>query len=289
MFKVGYLILALFAIVQGQTDPATEATCAECQCYELKCSRLENPDAACTNTYRDTCDNSEDITEANFCNINCDCCLEKQCFKWNNYKCIMFRTYEFSNIVYFIMVTVNGFVLMRLYSAMFSRENEYRPDEIDENNENLKEQKISQGGTVSMTVAGKLTIARINFEIEKIEQETHKEIANQFFNDVEAIKSTGTKNIAFLILLFAIYMFLNIFHVINIFILGTKPLTYVYIVWIQHLFLATFWVLVTLTFKKFGIYMKQVRDIVEKYHKEHHVEIIIHEKGNKIDFNFKGN
>jgi hypothetical protein len=88
----------------------TSVKCTKCQCYELKCSRLENPDENCENKYRDSCDNSEDISETDFCNIQCDCCLESSCYKWDSYACIIFRTYEFSNIVYFILLTVNAFV-----------------------------------------------------------------------------------------------------------------------------------------------------------------------------------
>lgn len=88
----------------------TSVKCTKCQCYELKCSRLENPDENCENKYRDSCDNSEDISETDFCNIQCDCCLESSCYKWDSFACIIFRTYEFSNIVYFILLTVNAFV-----------------------------------------------------------------------------------------------------------------------------------------------------------------------------------
>ena len=111
---------------------SVEIKCKRCNCYELKCSRLENPDPKCKNKYRDSCDNSEDITENDFCNIQCDCCLENQCFKWNNFSCMVFRTYEFSNIVYFILLTVNGFVLIRLFKSMFAKDEEIKMTETDE-------------------------------------------------------------------------------------------------------------------------------------------------------------
>jgi hypothetical protein len=53
--------------------------CTRCKCYAMNCINLKNPDLNCVNKYQDTCDNPADITEDNFCNFACDCCLEGQC------------------------------------------------------------------------------------------------------------------------------------------------------------------------------------------------------------------
>lgn len=111
-------LILFLAILSGystktQLENLNGVKCKKCLCYELKCTRLDDPDEGCENKFRNSCDNSEDITEADFCNIQCDCCLENKCFVWNDYSCLMFRSYEFSNIIYFILLTVNAFFLIR--------------------------------------------------------------------------------------------------------------------------------------------------------------------------------
>ena len=171
MGKVGLSVLLLVVIAASSVLANTGQTvkCTKCKCYELKCSRLENPDATCVNKYRDTCDNSEDISEGDFCNIQCDCCLENTCYQWKNYPCIMFRTYEFSNIVYFILITVNAFIIWRLYKTMFSRERYRMPDSEDDEKEELKKGKSA--GPLQLKYGGKLRICRVDSEIDKVTNE----------------------------------------------------------------------------------------------------------------------
>lgn len=201
----------------------------------------------------------------------------------------MFRTYEFSNIVYFIMMTVNGFVLSRLYKAMFSKERERRPDEIDEESEHFKEYKNPGSGVIQMKFLGRFTIARDSNEISNIANADQRTLIEEFFDNVDKLSKIAAKNMFLFIALIFVYIIINVFHLINIFYLGTKPLTYVYVVWVQHLLLAIFWIFVTLAFKKFNLYIEKVRNVIKAFQSEKKVGIILHEKGNKIDFNFKGN
>lgn len=280
-----FLVLAL-AASQVLANTGTSVKCTKCKCYELKCSRLENPDSTCVNKYRDTCDNSEDISEGDFCNIQCDCCLENNCYQWKQYPCIMFRTYEFANIVYFILITVNAFILFRLYKSMFSKEKERIPDASDDENDALTKGK--SGGPIQLKYAGRLRISKIDSEIEKVANSEQKEVIQEFFGDIQKKGQTyGCKNIATLGALVGLYMALNIFHIINIFFLGNLPLTYVYVAWLQHAMLVGFWVLVVCAFKKMKLYMDLVREIISQYQKEKNVVINLHEKGNLIDFTFK--
>lgn len=139
------LSLALLATIQlllinsSHQAGVNGVVCKKCRCYALKCSRLDDPDVSCTNKYRDSCDNAEDVYEGDFCNLQCDCCLQNNCYKWNTYACIIFRTFEFANIMYFILITVNAFILWRLYRKMFSKDTERAPDASEDDEEALKE------------------------------------------------------------------------------------------------------------------------------------------------------
>jgi len=77
----------------------------------------------------------------------------------------MFRTYEFANIVYFILITVNAFMIWRLYRSMFSRDRDSIPDYSDEDAEALRGKST---GPIAMKYGGRLVITKIDSEIQKI-------------------------------------------------------------------------------------------------------------------------
>lgn len=96
--------------------------CKECQCYELKCTRLEQPSDNCLNLYNKSCDSKFDIVPYNNCAEECDCCLEGKCVGWNDVNCLMYRSFEIHLILYFLLVTANIFIFSKVYERKFSIE-----------------------------------------------------------------------------------------------------------------------------------------------------------------------
>lgn len=278
-------LLLLVALAGGVLSQSSldSITCTQCKCYELKCSRLETPDPSCVDQYRDTCDNNEDISEENFCNTQCDCCLETQCFKWKDYQCMMFRTYEFSNIVYFILITVNAFILTRLYKAMFSREQEKKLDDPDDDDE--EKRLNTKGEIITVAYLGKLAIKKDVRYIKKCSEAVSHRITD-FFDELDKLKGVASSNQLTLAGMCFLYLVLNAFHVINIFVMSSKPLSYVYVIWIQHFLLVIFWIAVTMVFKKSTLYIVKVREAIKLYEETNKCKINLHSKGNNIDFNF---
>ena len=274
-----FCILLLIASIRGQTT----VECTTCKCYELKCSRLETNDPTCVDKYRDTCDNNEDISEENFCNTQCDCCLETVCYKWQQYECMMFRTYEFSNIVYFILITVNAFILTRLYKAMFSREQERRLDDPDDEEDEKKLKNNTE--IITVKYLGKLAIKKDLRALKRLKEDTAN-IISDFFDEIDKNKGVASKNQIILAGLCFLYLLINGFHLVNIFVMSSKPLTYVYVIWVQHVLLIVFWILVTLVFKKAKLYIVKVRETIKAFEESRKCKITLQEKGNLIDFNF---
>ena len=127
MFKIILLfqaVLILTANQQTTEDPNSptieDVPCAVCQCYKIKCSRLETPDLQCVDEFRDSCDNPEDITETDDCNIKCDCCLEGKCYNWLTYYCFIYRSFEIFSVIYFLLFSVHFFSLWRLKKHLFT-------------------------------------------------------------------------------------------------------------------------------------------------------------------------
>jgi len=283
MRGLALVVIVLAGHTLAQTTDISSLKCTTCKCYELKCSRLEVRDPTCVDKYRDTCDNNEDISEESFCNTQCDCCLETGCYKWKDYECMMFRTYEFSNIVYFILITVNAFILTRLYKAMFSREQERKLDDPDDDED---EKKLKNGSEIAcVKFLGKLAIKADNKSISKLKDDVAN-VVRDFFEEVDKLKGVASKNQIILAGLCLLYIVLNAFHVVNIFVMSSKPLTYVYVIWIQHALLIAFWVAVTLVFKKATLYIAKVREAIKAFEDSRKCKINLHAKGNVIDFNF---
>ena len=280
------LPILLLLTVYINSSTVGDVVCTTCRCYELKCSRLETPDESCVNKYRNSCDNNEDITEANFCNIQCDCCLEQQCKKWDEYSCIMFRTYEFSNIVYFILLTVHAFVLIRVYKAMFSKEEEIKTEENEEEEENLKQFKTHTAERFVCPYSGRLAIKTDSKTTGKVPEE-RVDLVRKFFANIAQYEPIAKKNLVVLIILISIYVIINIFHICNIFVLGNLPLTYVKVVWLQHTFLALFWIGVIMTFKRLPLYSGKVKEVVQQFETQEKCKITMHNNLNIVEFNFK--
>jgi len=281
------LLLSLLAYSTAN-NIVNAVQCTKCKCYELKCSRLENPDPTCVNKYRDSCDNSEDISESDFCNIQCDCCLETKCYSWDSYPCIMFRTYEFANIVYFILLTVNAFVLIRVLKAMFSKEEEIKTEESEEEEENLKHFKQHTPERFLCPYTGRLAVKTDTNTFAKVPEE-RLDMVRSFFANIEGKEKYAKKNLYVYIALVVIYVIINIFHIINIFALGNLPLTYVKIVWLQHILLIVFWVAVVLSFKKLDLYSGQIKDVMQSVEQQEKCKITIHSNLSLIEFNFNDN
>ena len=127
-----------------------ETKCSRCECYRIKCSRL-NDENNCQDTFWGTCDNRIDITEENSdCNSKCDCCLNYECFPWNNFKCIMYRSMHFSILFYFFMLIVMYYSLVSMYRIMFNvnyfdlTQNEIESDKKEKNVENNIQQRVKE-------------------------------------------------------------------------------------------------------------------------------------------------
>ena len=267
---------------ETDTTVSSGLTCESCKCYKLKCSRLDDASATCANEYRDTCDNSEDISEADSCHIQCDCCLQNKCFKSSNYKCIMFRTYEFSNILYFIFMIVNFFILLRINRVMFSKTIGWFPEYTDEDGSNLN----GHPGQVAVKYLPGKVIKRDPNQIAKITDPNQRNFVDGFFNDLEKLDSVASSNSSLFMVLLIIYIIIGIFFLLSVFIFGTKPLIYVFIVWIQHILQIVFFVLAFMTYRKIALYIPKVRNLLKDYKNEQNVDINLHEIGYNLDFNF---
>lgn len=183
-------------------------------------------------------------------------------------------------------MTVNAFVLIRVYKAMFSKEEEIKTEESEEEEENLKQFKTHTAERFVCPYSGRLAIKTDSKTTGKVPEE-RVDLVRKFFANIAQYEPIAKKNLVVLIVLISIYVIINIFHICNIFVLGNLPLTYVWVVWVQHTFLAVFWVFVILTFKKLPLYSTKVKDVVQQFEGTEKCKITMHNNLNIVEFNFK--
>lgn len=254
-------------------------SCTVCRCYKIMCARLEDPDIDCTDEFKDSCDNTEDITEENDCNIECDCCLEGQCHTWTSFRCIIYRTYEFSSVLYFILFSVHFFLLWRLNRHFFTVKKKWdmtggqKEKKGDEQKQFFKYQKF-------------IWIKRHNDIYKKNTSNDKVKSVLSLFDKIEGLRPLSIRNLFAFCLFLVYYLIMSAFNFYVLFTLAEKPLTYFYVCWIQHGLLVVFWVLLFLLFNKVPSYSKHVVKLLEEFEVERNCKVRLVDKIRFIEINF---
>lgn len=129
-----------------------------------------------------------------------------------------------------------------------------------------------------------MRIFKIASELAKLGNDDLKDKISAWFAEVDKLNlGVGKTNTNTMWLLIGIYALINVFHLFNIFALGTKPMTYIWFCWIQHLTLGAFWFLTSKTFKSKNLYIEDVKKLNENYKREG-VQVTLHDKKNIITF-----
>lgn len=266
-------------ILAAKPISSQSSTCTVCRCYKINCAKLDDTDIDCFDAYKDSCDNSEDITEEDGCNIDCDCCLEGECHSWSSFKCIIYRTYEFSSVLYFILFSVHFFLLWRLKRHFFTVKKKWevqtnqKEKKGDEQKQFFKYQKL-------IWIKRHPDISKKNQSSEKIKSVV------ALFGRIEDLRSLAIKNMIVFNIFMLYYLVMSGLNFYVLFTLVDKPLTYFYICWIQHTMLITFWVLLFLLFKKFPSYSKNVIRLLEEFEVERNCKVRLVDKIHFLEINF---
>lgn len=299
----------LFALItMGLITRAT--ACNECKCYEFQCPPEEDTEEAnsqgeeCVNLFMDTCDNSENIVDfqSESCTRQCHCCLKGQCYTWQQYPCLMYRTYGFFNVLYFIMITINGFSIYSLVQRFYSKGEKRAPDEREDDEEEtamLSENTSKTRGTkkkgtkknpksIFVKISGKYRIKKIQSEIDKIKQLDRKKYIEQFFDKLGVINGTvAFKNRLIILVSLGLYTVHIVLHLVSVRFLKDKPFVYITYFWFEHSVQISFWILSYIGHKRTKSYISEVKRKIRQFKKLHGIVIRLYEKEEKVCFVFK--
>lgn len=290
-YVVLYLLIITyyFQNVTNTTDPgltdtnSTEVVCNSCKCYKIKCTRLEFPDENCVDQYKESCDNNGDIVEADNCHEQCDCCLETKCVSWTSYHCIIYRTFEFSVVLYFVLISFNLFLVFKTYSHMFDIDNKKLTNFNQEKKEKIK---MFSKEKFNLKFGGLLLIKKVNDSFVNIPKDRFNAI-NNLFLEFDKNKAIGIRNMLQLAIIFLLYLCINFCHFYFIFTMPSQPYAYGKLCWIQHGFLFMFLLLIYLVFKKINVYGVKMRETISKFERDQKCKVKINKIRKLIDFNFE--
>lgn len=189
-------------------------------------------------------------------------------------------------MLYFIMSVVNAFVLIRIYKAMFSKTEEIKTNvNSEEEEENLKKFRNYTTERFVCPYFGRLAIKTDGKTTERVPEE-RVELARQFFGNIGQYEEIAKKNLIVLIIMWSDYVIINLLLLVNIFAMGSSPLTYVYVCWLQHILLGAFWGLVIYCFTKLVLYSNKVKEVIQQFEGNERCKITVHDGVNVVEFNF---
>ena len=284
-----FLKLAATQDTTNATNSSTTAiptlkVCTKCRCYRVDCNRIDQPDIDCDNLYKDSCENPEDITQENDCNLQCDCCLEGACYHWTSYNCIIYRTYEITTVMYFIFFCIHYFVIWRLMKHFFRvRKNwEAKPKRKSILEKEGKKEEVKYFFKYQQ-------FFWIDYHPENdkknYDEVTLRRVKN-LFEQISIEKWLARRNLIYFGGVVFWYVGISILNFYVILALPEKPFTFASIVWVQHSTILVLWGALVFGFYRFPTYQAVVvRNLID-FEREYDCKIRIVHKIGFIEFNF---
>ena len=131
------------------------------------------------------------------------------------------------------------------------------------------------------------------FFIQKLNEDQLEDISvpqkgqiDSFMNIANKAKSQAQWNIVIYVIDVFFYCGFFCFHWISVFVLGQMPLTYVKIVWINHVLVVFYWAGFILTFMKVPLYSNSIRKAMNEFYEKEGVDVNFHGEKNALVFRF---
>lgn len=279
MRKQHYSLTTLLAVwlLAAYVTPTDTAKCSACSCYKVKCSRIETADIDCDDEYKDTCDYPTDITEANNCNLQCDCCLEGGCYQWNEYNCLIFRTFEFFSVLYFLAISANLFLVWHLFKSFFKLKRPFdKADFTEPSKANRNYYKFLQT----------LWIRRYDEVTKKIIPDKKSRDMAALFGRIDKLKPISFRNLVFFMAMANIYVFMTAVSLYVLFGLIEKPLSYGIVAWLQHVGHAVFYLFMFVLAPRLKSYRNSLNELISAFEVENGCKIRIISKLQLLEINW---
>lgn len=253
--------------------------CAQCQCYRVKC---EEGDRSCKTLFSNTCDASEDLVDRSVClelGPRCDCCLEGKCYSAWSYFCYVYQRTDMLNIMFFLLIFVNYFLVRRYNSKAFGFETEIKDDSNEDDWEtdgartvfaNNEENRKSMGDKKSTDLIridyrGTSNIVPVQSSLDAIDDPIVKGLIASMFYLIGECRAVGEKNHR----LFNTFMILLGFHILlsllNIALLWRFPFPYGLAIWVSFAVQISFFFIFYQGYYKRELYVDRIRDVLRKF------------------------
>ena len=292
--------LLTFIILITFTQPQFEE-CEKCECYRVQCNIIKDADIDCENKFKKSCDRKRYYLRNDFCNEICDCCIEGRCAKWNEYYCLIYKTFEFFAGIFFLLSSLNLLIIgvvhenfmkikRKFNKAYFRiRDNRNAKSEISTNIQGKLVNKFKKGENTTDFYKYKriLYIARHpETEPHSITGTKSKKIIG-LFSKFEEIRKVALQNylcIATLCLTYCAIIAIGLYMFLS---LQDKPIEYgIFAPTLFTLFLF-YYILSLLSIYVFKDYKTVVCEVLDKFEEDHKCKVRIrkHKRGFEINWN----
>ena len=253
------IVTLIIAALLVRESSASALTCTACQCYKVRCSRIENADIDCDEDFEDTCDNSLDIVERDNCHLQCGCCLQGQCYSKSSYYCVIFRTYEFFSVTYFLALSANFFMLWHLYKYFFRLKRPFDKAHFNE---------LDKDSRDYFRYTQRIWIQRYRgFSKVVIPDKRAKEVAG-LFGRIEQLRPLAIRNLSFFLGMVTLCLLMVGISAFVMFFLMDQPILYGKLTWIQHILYGSFYGLSFLVGKQMKSYRDTVNELLGNFEDE---------------------
>lgn len=296
MLKYLLIILYITSSINGQFEE-----CEQCECYRVQCNIIKDADIDCENKFKKSCDRKRYYLRNDFCNEICDCCIEGRCAKWNEYYCLIYKTFEFFAGIFFLLSSLNLLLIgvvhenfmkikRKFNKAYFRiRDSKNAKKEMKKKPQNKLTNKFrkSENSTDFYKYKRILYMARHpDTEPHSITGTKSKKIMS-LFSRLEEIRIVALQNylsIAILCLTYCAIIAIGLYMFLS---LQNKPLEYgIFAPTLFSLFMF-YYILSLLSIYVFRDYKTVVCEVLDKFEEDHKCKVRIrkHKRGFEINWN----
>src|SRR3990167_2704380 len=268
--SIWYITLATVYILL-MVGSVNSQDCKECQCYRVKCADDDK-----------TCVSPDDLVDRSSClelGPPCVCCLEGHCYSAWSYFCYIYQRADMLNIMFFLLIFVNYFLVRRYNSKAFGFETEIKEDSNEDDWEtdgartvfnNNEENRKSMGDKKSSDLVrvdyrGTSNIVPVQSSLDSIDDPIVKNLIASMFYLIGECRFVGEKNHR----LFNTFMILLGFHIVlaflNIAVLWRFPFPFGLGIWVSFAVQGTFLFIFYQGYYKRELYVDRIRDVLRKF------------------------
>lgn len=266
------------SVISSKLQTNSFLLCGFCECLQIDCTLLSNPDIDCAKTFSNTCETPDAQSLDPNCQVACDCCISGECLQWYNYFCFIYRAYQFMTVIYFAILVFWGILLKRLATHFFSIV-------TFSENQNIRWEKDSKILRVRYHQIVSIKYAH-DFE-KKNTNHFGFRLAIELFDAIKAKKQVALFNLNYFFLILFFFFITCGFASYALFVLPSSPKMFSNIFWVVNFCGFILMILVLFGFGFIKAYRIEVLKVIFEFEENYGCKVQVFSKLKLFYFRFK--